>query len=99
MEEIKTFAETKTQQSYKRMKDRIYLQKAERACHHGPDACSHQLTLQLAAAIPQYETQQQTNQPLFPLCLHLKHQQKNPSFVEISSEECHETHPCSKHDS
>ncbi len=99
MEEIKTFAEMKTQQSYKRMNDRIYLQESERACHHGPDACSHQLTLQFAAAIPQYETQQQTNQPLFSRCLHLKHQQKNPSFVEISPEECHESHPCSKHNS
>jgi hypothetical protein len=66
-----------------------------RAWHQGPNACSHQLTLQFAAAIPQYETQQQTNQLLFSLCLHLKHQQKNPSFV-ISPEECPETHPCSK---
>lgn len=78
------------------MKDRIYLQEAERAWHHGPDACSHQLTLQFPAAIPQYETQQQTNQLLFSLRLHLEHQQKHPSFVEISPEECPETHPCSK---
>jgi hypothetical protein len=55
MQEIKTFAEMKIQQSYKRMKERIYLQEAERVWHHGPDACSHQLTLQFAAAIPKYE--------------------------------------------